>query len=94
MGEGPSEVIALRLKASHRTTLNAVDTAFDPIGTWSNDELFVDRGDAGGGEAKVNKEVLGHQLNADFEVKFRAWRNHPSKVNWSKVDPNVSIPNP
>ncbi len=37
---------------------------------------------------------MGHQLSAEFDVKFRAWRNHPPKVNWGKVDPNFSIRDP
>ena len=92
--EGPFEVVVLGLKASHETAFYATVTAFDLDGTWSDDELLGDGGNVGGPEAEVSKEVLGHQLSAEFEIKFRAWRNHPPKVNWSKVDPNVSIRDP
>ena len=79
--EGPSEVVALRLKAAHETVLDATVTTFDLVGTWSDDELLEDGGNVGGAEAEVSKEVLGHQLSAEFEIKFRAWRNHPPKVH-------------
>jgi hypothetical protein len=76
--EGPSEVVALRLKATHETVLDATVSTFDPVGTWSDDELLGDGGNVGGAEAEVSKEVVsGHQLSAEFEIKFRAWRNHP-----------------
>jgi hypothetical protein len=90
----PSEVVALRLKAAHETVLDATVTAFDHVGTWSDDELLGGGGNVGSAEAEESKEVLGHKLSAEFEIKFRAWRNHPPKVNWSKVDPNVSIRDP
>ena len=70
--EGPSEVIALKLKATHGTTLDAIETAFGPVGTWSDDELLGDGGNVGGDEVEVNKDVLGHQLSAGFEDKLRA----------------------
>ena len=92
--EGLSKVIALKLKASHGTTLDVTETAFNSIGTWSDDELLGDRGNVQGDEAEVSKEVSGYQSSVDFEVKFHAWRNHPPMVNWNKVDPNVAIRDP
>jgi len=89
--EGASDIVAHKLKAAHGTTLDATEMTFDPIGSWSDDDLSGDGGNAVRNEAKVTIEVLGHKLSAEFEVRIRALRNHSTKLNWSKVDPNVAI---
>jgi len=88
--EGASDIVAHKLKAKHGTSLDATETTFDPIDTWSDDDLLDDGCNAVGDEAEATIEVLGHKLSAEF----RAWRSHPANVNWSKVDPNGSIRNP
>ncbi len=30
----------------------------------------------------------------EFFAKFRAWRNHPSTVDWRKVDTNMQLADP
>jgi hypothetical protein len=84
----------LRLKAAHGTVLDASETAFDPLGTWSDDEVLDDGENVGGCEVDVSTDVLWQQLSVEFDIKFRAWRNHPAKINWSKVDSNVVIRDP
>ena len=34
------------------------------------------------------------QLSTQFDAKFRAWRNHPSTVDWRKVDKNEQLAEP
>ncbi len=69
--EGPSKVVALKLKASHGTILDATEIAFDPVGTpaWSDDELLGDGGNVRGDEA----EVISKQgsVGASIECRFR-----------------------
>ena len=83
-----------RLKATHETTLVASEALFDHVGTWIDDDVLDEGDNVGGGEVEVNIDVLWQQLNADLEVKFRAWRNHLAKVDWRKVGSNVSIRDP
>ena len=91
--ENVLDVVALKLKSAHGTSLDATATTFDPVGTWSDDEIG-DGGNAGGVEVEESMDVVKEQLRDEFDVKFRAWRGHPAKINWSKVDPNVEIRDP
>jgi len=38
--------------------------------------------------------VNRQQLSTQFDAKFRAWRNHPSTVDWRKVDKNEQLAEP
>jgi hypothetical protein len=42
----------------------------------------------------VSEEKAKELLSQEFPGKFRAWRNKPTAVDWSKVDDKVTIKNP
>ena len=48
--------------------------------------------DEGGKECDVDvsEEKVKELLSQEFPWKFRAWRNKPSAVDWSKVDDKVT----
>ena len=37
---GASDIVAQKLKTAHGTTLDATETTFDPIGTWSDGDIL------------------------------------------------------
>ena len=89
---GPKYSKARLLQAAH-SSINLVEkTTFDPLGAWSDDE---DNGDIVEEEAAdVCEEKVKELLNQEFPVKFRAWRNKPAIVDWSKVDDKVTLRDP
>jgi hypothetical protein len=89
-----AKATALKLKPAHATALVTAPTAFDPNGTWSDDDAIDERGNANVDDEELNMDLLKQQLDAEFYSKFRAWRAHPAKVDWSKVDSNFAIQDP
>ena len=82
--------ISGRLKWAH-SALDVAPTIFDPNGTWSDDDDIDESGNEVEDNTELNVGLLRHQLETEFVSKFRAWRVHPAKVDWKKVDASVNV---
>jgi len=69
------DVVALKPKLTHGTSLDATAATFDPVGAWSDDEIG-DGGNDGGFEVEVSMDVVKDQFRDEFDAMFRAWRDH------------------
>jgi len=55
------DVVALKLKPTHGTSLDSTATTFNPVGTWSDDEIG-DGGNDGSVEVEVSMDVVMEPL--------------------------------
>ena len=76
-----------RLLSAQESINDVEKVCYDSLGTWSDDEDI----DAIDEERDVDicEEKVKELINQEFPVKFRAWRNRPTAVVWSKADDKV-----